>query len=309
MADLPSFSVVIPTYNRPQYLIDCLKSFLKLDYPRERWELIVVNDGGKHSFDAVTDDLKAQLPLQLMTVAHVGPARARNQGAMVANGTYLAFTDDDCQVDPHWLRSFADEFACTDYDALGGQLLNPFPDSIPAEAWTIYMRFVQDYLYRDPNDTLLLLLGNNAAYKRDVFNHLGGFDERFPFAAAEDTELGFRLVGNDYVQGYCEQAKVWHHHHSSYLAYVKQQFRYGRGDYYLGKILKQPDYEVPERKSEGVIQFYQSLFGFVRSRHLPMRMSALFIFTPFVFSVGAYYERARNVLMKVMSLEKNRSSV
>jgi GT2 family glycosyltransferase len=298
MADPPFFSVVIPTYNRPQRLADCLRSFLALDYPRECWDLIVVNDGGEHSFDAINDDLKTQLPLRLMTVAHAGPATARNQGAMIAEGTYLAFTDDDCRVDPQWLRSFADEFARASYDALGGQLLNPSPDSIPAEAWTSYMRFLQDHLFRDPDGTLLLILSNNAAYRRDVFNCLGGFDERFPFAASEDTELGFRLVGNNYRQGYCDQAKVWHYHHSSYPSYIKQQFRYGRGDYYFSEILKNPDYEVPERKSYSLVQFYQSLFDFLRSHHLPKRVSVLFIVTPFVYRVGISYEWGRNVLVK-----------
>ena len=58
---LPSFSIIIPTYNRPQALVACLNSFKQLKYPDGKWELIVVNDGGETSFTAVHPQLKEEL--------------------------------------------------------------------------------------------------------------------------------------------------------------------------------------------------------------------------------------------------------
>ena len=95
------FSIIIPTKDRPEALFHCLESFTRLDYPD--WELIVVNDGGAESFANLPERLLEILPITLVDQEASGPAAARNYGASLASGDYLAFTDDDCRVEPDWL--------------------------------------------------------------------------------------------------------------------------------------------------------------------------------------------------------------
>ena len=213
----------------------CLRDFTVLDYPVQAWELIVVNDGGTKSFTAIGSNLKQRLPLKLVDIDHAGPATARNAGAKIACGDYLAFTDDDCRVEPDWLRRFAEGFSDGDWDVLSGRTLNPFPKNCAAAAYQYLIDFLYDYM-RDEAGNTLLLTSNNVACCRSVYDALGGFDETFPWAAAEDLELSYRLLASGYRKCYYPDAKVWHHHRLTWRGYISQQFRYGRGGYLLQQV-------------------------------------------------------------------------
>ena len=77
--DLPTFSVVIPTYNRPQQLKRCLAALAALDYPHDRFEVIVVDDASptplNRLVEAVQDRIRARFVRQ---ERNAGPAAARN---------------------------------------------------------------------------------------------------------------------------------------------------------------------------------------------------------------------------------------
>ena len=77
---LPFFSVIIPTYARPGLLAGCLESLTRMDYPRSRFEVLVVDDGGDVSLEQVIDRVRNQLEVKLLRQDHLGPAAARNRG-------------------------------------------------------------------------------------------------------------------------------------------------------------------------------------------------------------------------------------
>ncbi|MFQ5436567.1 MAG: glycosyltransferase [Anaerolineae bacterium] len=282
------FSVIVPTWNRPLALWSCLQSFTELDYAQDRWELIVVNDGGTTSFDGIDDDLIDKLPLQMITVAHGGPAAARNAGSRIAQGEYLAFTDDDCRVFPDWLHQFAQGFADGRWDALGGQAVTPFDQNVGERAW----QHLTDFLYgfmRDDHKNSLLLISNNSAYRRSVFASLGGFDETFPLAAAEDMELSYRLLQRRYRQRFYPDARVWHYHHLTAWGHIKQQFRYGRGGYYFSEAQKkQPATTLRALYAQEA--FYPALWQSFRREKLPFTVSMLVYLAQQAYRLGVRYE-------------------
>src|ERR1041384_7781769 len=98
------FSVVIPTYNNPQQLADCLQSLAEMKYSSDHFEVVVVDDGSNVSPEPVVNSFLNRLHVTLVTQKNAGPAAARNAGAQVARGKFLAFTDDDCRVSPDWLH-------------------------------------------------------------------------------------------------------------------------------------------------------------------------------------------------------------
>ena len=284
----PFFSVIIPTWNRPQALHDCLQSFTTLDYPADRWELIVVNDGGEASFTAVTDQLCGALPLQLITIEHAGPASARNAGAKQSRGDFIAFTDDDCRIFPDWLNQFLAGFSDPRWDALGGQSVTPFEQNVGEKAWQHLTDFLYEFM-RDDAGNSLLLISNNAAYRRATFESLGGFDETFPLAAAEDMELSYRLLHHDYRQRFFPEAKVWHYHHLSAWGHILQQFRYGRGGYYFKEVQKnQPKSDLLDLYAQE--WFYPSLWQSFRRKGLPLPVGMLVYFAQQAYRVGVRYE-------------------
>lgn len=92
---------------------------------------------------------------------------------------------------------------------------------------------------QDEIGNALQLVSNNVAYRREVYEALGGFDWTFPFAGGEDTEFGYRLITRGYRQRYYPDAKIWHFQRQLTLwGYISQQFRYGRGYFYFLKSLK-----------------------------------------------------------------------
>src|SRR5213593_4845830 len=104
MPDLRTFAVVIPTYDRPAELRRCLDSLAAQNYPRDRFEVIVVDDGSPTPAEEVVSCYDPSLNLTLRRQARAGPAAARNVGATAARSRFLAFLDDDCRASPDWLQ-------------------------------------------------------------------------------------------------------------------------------------------------------------------------------------------------------------
>src|ERR1700691_5714323 len=98
----PLFSVVIPTYNRLHPLQRCVEA-LAQGYPRDLYEVIVVDDGSNPPVDL----RRYTESMQIVALRHNnrGPARSRNVGAAHASGRYLVFLDDDCQVSTGWFTN------------------------------------------------------------------------------------------------------------------------------------------------------------------------------------------------------------
>lgn len=139
MSLAPLFSVIVPTYNRPALLRNCLEALAALDYPAER---------------------------------NVGPGAARNTGAEQARGEYLAFTDDDCRPAPDWLRSLAAAHAERPSHLLGGQTLNGLPENPYSTASQSLQSWLYDYC-ESRVSPLRFFASNNLGLPREAFLALG----------------------------------------------------------------------------------------------------------------------------------------
>src|SRR5690606_14249744 len=103
----PDFSIVIPTFNRARQLAECLQAIASLEYPRESFEVIIVDDGGTVPAAPEIARMKPGFEITVLRQDRQGPAAARNSGARISRGRYLAFTDDDCLPEPGWLAALA----------------------------------------------------------------------------------------------------------------------------------------------------------------------------------------------------------
>ena len=229
MADvLPFFSIVIPTYNRPGALVTCLSALLHLDYPRDRFEVIVVDDGGDVPLDVTAAPFRARLNLTLHRQANAGPATARNQGASLAQGPYLAFTDDDCAPAPDWLARLAEQLKAAPHAMVGGQTVNALPHNPFAEASQALISYLYAYERRQPGG-MNFVASNNIALLRNLFFEVGGFDASYPRAAGEDRAFcdAWRAAGHPIL--YAPEALVHHRHHLTLRSFWRQHAGYGRG--------------------------------------------------------------------------------
>ena len=211
--ELPVSSVIIPTYNRREDLREVLDALAAQDYPRDRFEVVVIDDG---STDGTAEMVRvADVPyrIHLVEQANQGVAIARNHGVRVAKGNLLVFLDDDIRPEPQFLHVHG-RAHCDDRDRF---VLGYCPPAGPAEGLlAIALRNWWEDHYRLKDQpghpwTFIDCSEGNVSLRRGFFLSLGGYDENFPRNRA-DWEFGVRLLrtGANFV--FRRDAKAWHHY-------------------------------------------------------------------------------------------------
>jgi len=289
----PKYSIVIPTYNRPERLRKCLQSITQLDYPRNDFEVIVVDDGSQVSLQPIVKPFEVQLSLQLIRQANAGPASARNTGAAAAKGTYLAFTDDDCQPDQNWLKAFSKAIAEQPDALIGGYTINALPENPFSTASQLLIDYIYSY-FSPAQGKANFFASNNFVVPRLHYQKLGGFNTNFPLAAGEDREFCDRWHHQGYSMKYAPEAKVNHAHWLTLSTFWKQHFNYGRGAYYYHQVRST---RVSENIKVEPITFYWNLITFPlsqRSQHFPPILATLLSLSQVANTLGFFRELFSN---------------
>lgn len=224
----PDISVIIPTYNRPAQLQNCLDHLLEQDYPKERFEILVADDAGDV-------ELKVPSQVQLVRLArNGGPGAARNSAAKVARGKLLAFTDDDCLPESRWLSRLWSQHLRTPTATLGGGIRNALPNNIFAEASQVISDLVYAHYNAQPC-AARFFSSNNLAVPRDAFLESGGFAPDFR-VASEDREFCDRWLYHGGQLVFVPDAVVGHAHGLTFRDFLRQHFSYGRGAHRYHKL-------------------------------------------------------------------------
>lgn len=225
-----NFSVVIPTYNRPDQLINCLAALSEQPYSKQMFEVIIVNDGGV-ALDDVIKPFQNELAITLIYQQNAGPALARNKGAAIAQGKFLVFTDDDCRCAQDWLQRLA-KYGSAQYSStetavmIGGRTVNILSENL----YSVASQMIVDLAYRYFNsrpEQASFFASNNMIIPREHFLKLGGFHPEF--RASEDREICDRWLRNGYRMKYVSEAKIYHAHSLNFFSFWQQHLSYGRG--------------------------------------------------------------------------------
>ena len=234
----PQFSIIIPTYGRPRQLNACLRSVVQLEYPRDLFEVLVVDDGSPEPPETVIATYCEYLNLRYLRQEHAGPATARNTGAASARGKFLAFIDDDCAPATDWLRTLEARFTQHPVEAVGGRTQNGLPEN----PYSTASQTLIDYLYLYFNsiaDHARFFASNNLAFPAEQFRAIGGFEPTFPKAAGQDRELCDRWLHHGYQMIYAPEVVVFHNHPLTFRRFCRQHFNYGRGAFFFHQLRAQ----------------------------------------------------------------------
>lgn len=287
---LPTFSIIVPTFNRPRQLRRCLQALEALDYPRERFEVIVVNDGGLHSLSEIVAEFESQYALRYVVQRNQGPAVARNNGARLANGRFLAFTDDDCAPASTWLRQLANQLMIDPNKMVGGYTKN----ALHRNPFSITSQLLIDFLYHYYNQTesrARFFTSNNFALSAELFWQIDGFDETMPLAAGEDRELCDRWLDNGLGMVYLPRAMIYHEHSLHLISFWRQHFNYGRGAWLYRWLRSQRKEETVHLESPS---FYLNLVTFPLTMARDIRafvLTGMLFFTQAANASGFFYEK------------------
>jgi GT2 family glycosyltransferase len=285
----PFFSIIIPTRGRPRQLGTCLEALSRLDYPRNRFEVIVVDDGSEMPPGEVVASFRNQINARLLTQTHAGPAAARNTGAAQARGSFLAFTDDDCKPAPDWLTALAARITRSPDCAIGGQTFNALPDNPYSTAHQLISDIVYAY-YNAHSHQARFFATNNLAVPTDRFRAIGGFDAgSFPLAS-EDRDFCDRWLHCGYRMVYAPEVRVYHTHVLTFSSFLRHHFRHGCGAFRFQHIRI--------RSKTGPVKldlgFYLHLLKYPLSqgwRRRTILLEWLVILARVVYVAGYYWER------------------
>jgi glycosyltransferase involved in cell wall biosynthesis len=288
----PKFSIVVPTYNRSESLRRCLQSLAQLDYPRDAFEVVVVDDGSQQQLDDVVADFDQAIAVQLIRQANAGPASARNAGAFAARGIYLAFTDDDCQPASDWLMALDAAVAETPQALIGGHTINALPNNLYSTASQLLIDYIYEY-FNQAKGEATFFASNNFAAPNDLFCELGGFDQQFPLAAGEDREFCDRWLFSQHPLVYAPAMRIDHAHSLTFKSFWRQHFNYGRGAFYFHQVRSR---RQAQPLSVEPITFYLELLAYPLRRQSGGRslaLSGLFLLSQVANVVGFFWERSR----------------
>ena len=279
-AAAPLWTVVVPTYRRPEQLARCLRALAELRAPAGSGdpggvgggvEVLVVDDGGPPGPGSARE-VAAGVPgphrVRVHRQDNAGPAAARNAGARLAAGRWLAFTDDDCAPAPGWLAAMGPHLRGGDV-LVGGRTVNARRRDLCAEATqTMVSHLVEPAAGAAPT----FFPTCNLALRAASFEAVGGFDTSFPRAAGEDRAFcdAWRAPGRALVH---ESGAVVEHHHALTLAGFWRQHRaYGEAAVAVHRLRRERG--MPDA-GRAPLAFYLSLLARPLREQGPVRAPVL----------------------------------
>ncbi len=233
---LPSATVVVCTRNRPDVLVDCLRSLQPLADAGH--EIIIVDNKPSDERSAV---LVAQFPaMRYIREEQAGLDPARNCGLRAANGEIVAFTDDDAVVDPGWLDALRRNFVDPGVALVTG-ITMPLELETDAQLWFEdsngfgrgFMRREFDIQWQEPLGSGAIGAGVNMAIRRSALAEVGYFDPALDGGTASlsggDQEFFYRVLLLGFQAVYEPGALVWHRHRREWKALRDTIYGYGVG--------------------------------------------------------------------------------
>jgi glycosyltransferase involved in cell wall biosynthesis len=219
----PSFSIVMPTFERREVVCDAVRALSALDYDGPV-EAIVVVDGSTDGTAAALAGIACPFPLRIVEQANAGAAAARNRGAAEAGGDILLFLDDDMICSPDILRHHARSHADGADAVLGNIPLDPAsPPGFLSRSVAQWAESRERALRDGGPIGLFDLLTGQLSIRREVFDALGGFDDAFTGGGTfgnEDLDLGVRLL-----DGYTVRFNPRAVSHQRYMVTPRQHMR------------------------------------------------------------------------------------
>lgn len=177
----PRISAIICTHNRDSYLGAAIDSLLTQDFPD--YEVIVVDNASTDSTKSVVQERLPHPRLHYVYEATLGLSVARNAGAVVAQGSILAYLDDDAEASPGWLTALAYQYDADDTVAIaGGKVTLIWPPGRSAPQWLSTNMSGSLGAYDLGDDVVYITQpgltprGLNYSIRADFLNQIGGFD-------------------------------------------------------------------------------------------------------------------------------------
>lgn len=226
----PTISVIIPAYNEEGVIIKTVNSVLDADYPKNKMEVLVVNDGSKDKTVDEVNSIKDKRVKLIDKVKNSGKADSLNKGIDKAKGEVIITLDSDSYITKDSIR----------------RLVSYFDKDVAAVTSAVKVREDKDlnfyeklqrveYLFTIFNRRLFSMIngvyvtpGPLSAFKKQIFDELGGFDRN---NIMEDQEMALRIQSANYRIESCMDAVVYTDVPKDFSSLMRQRERWHRGGF------------------------------------------------------------------------------
>jgi len=237
----PFVSVMVPAHNESIVITRTVRALLNFDYPKNRYEIIVINDNSSDDSADKLREIQAEFPERRLivintdsTVGGKGKSNALNIGFSVSKGSVIAIYDADNTPEPQALTILVENLLA---DPKRGAVIGKFRTR--NKNASILSRFVniETLAYQCMNQAgryflfrLCTIPGTNYVIRRSIIEEIGGWDVK---ALSEDTEISFRLYRMGYYIQQMPLAVTWEQEPHLLKVWFRQRTRWAKGNIYV----------------------------------------------------------------------------
>lgn len=255
----PVFSVVVPTFSRPDEVYELLSSLEIQEYPR--FEVILADGSPDDSVKGVVEGRSWNLDITYLYHKGLGISESRNWGVENAKGDFVVFFDSDCVIPPQYFTKVIQYLDSDPVDAWGGpdRAHHEFNNRQKAISYAMTSLFTTGGIRgRKTHAGRYQPRSFNFGIRREVFNLLGGFSG---LKVSEDIDLSMRLYGNGNKVRLMEDAYVYHKRRSTWYKFFRQVHSFGSG---------RIDLQIRHRNALKVVHLLPSLFTLFLTTGIPL---------------------------------------
>lgn len=241
LKEYPMVSILVPAHNESIVISRTVRALLRFDYPKEKYEIIVINDNSTDDTEEKLQAIQREFPdRRLMVVSTdnvvggTGKSNALNIGFSLSKGSVIAIYDADNTPEPQALTILVENLMA---DPKRGAVIGKFRTR--NRNATILTRFVniETLAYQCMNQAgryfyfkLCTIPGTNYVIRRSIIEEIGGWD---PKALSEDTEISFRLYRMGYYIQHMPLAVTWEQEPHLLPVWFRQRTRWAKGNLYV----------------------------------------------------------------------------
>lgn len=230
MKEYPYVTVGIPAYNEEETIIETLKSVINLDYPRNKLEIIVVNDGSKDKTEELVRREVSRnkgIKIILINQKNAGKGAALNKALKIAKGEYFVSMDSDSYIKSNALKAILPNFDGENVAAVLPLLKIRDPGNLLEKVqWAEYMVNLFYKRLMAILDCIQVTPGPFSVYRRLALEKVGGYDEN---NLTEDMEVTLKLQKAHYKIKQVTTTEVYTIPPSRFKDFYKQRNRWYKG--------------------------------------------------------------------------------
>jgi len=214
----PLVTVIIPSYNHEHYVREAVESVLEQDFPKEKFELVIIDDGSKDASVNIIEEVVGLYPdnaVQFYTQSNQGICNTLNRAVSCARGKYVMFLASDDKHLPNTMSILAgvlecdiDEKFCAVYG--DGYIVNAIGERVG-----VFSQIIPTPVLKGKRRELLVrnfIPGVGCMYRKAAIEQVGGFD---PNVNVEDWDLLLRLTKNGALKSIGEFVFEYRRHDSN----------------------------------------------------------------------------------------------